>query len=891
MAVQRQNVLSLIGGRRYHSCILTTFSFDFYFFEMKVMKWLRASGVRNVNVLIDGHFYSELMNNCTGDEMKFSPAYSIYPVFNRSIFHPKIWMFFGEQEGLVIIGSGNLTNGGNGNNEELWGAFHFDIKSKENLEIFSSIWSYIQEITKDFKGIVSEKTSKWIYEQSKWLDELPVTALGNLFNSNKSSIALLANTKTSTIWEQLINLLEGEKITEITTISPFYDANGQIINALMQLYPKAHCNVIVDTSGLIPHKLVVNKRVSFYEWNDVGISEDDVTRLHAKALLFKTTTTTEILLFGSANLTPEGFGLNGSKQGNAEASILIKKDASNFLSQLGIKLIESKKVKLSDLEVVQKPSIFQTILKHNQHTVKILSAEITYEQLTIYSTGSHMGACLVHVYDTTNQYVSAIMIESHSTELTVKVQQAQKCRYIQFFHVDGEAPLSNKIIVADYFLLVKTHPNPKTEDIEKIYNEIQNGELTRVLDLLHYAIIDDTEDEEESIIQRSAGRQIEEDKSQPKQLYDLSSYKPIHHAFSERNLLFSSPSLRVLDVIKFVHSREFQVKTEPDLRVDEQEQDLSNIAGNEKEEVPQERNLTLSVLISERKKLCNYLFNLYAYFNCILYTTKDCEVDAVRRKHLIDRNKDYKVTITDLTKYLISIELLLEFGDKTAKYISGGKQEFFQYLPMSSNDEYFEINNVKGVCLNTVGDFLMLMRRGVKCYEFEYTIKRIGQLKYETLISTIVCLLNNKWIEDELDYFKTLLLNALHYLGCNKHDEFEQQRNTLLKDIESRSALLKSVTPFFEENFKFFKGKVIKAYITTLQKREAQQFDATAQKGNVIYSSLVGYCFVESITKNNEFTLIRPGFMWDDKFGDFIKYRSDEVYKPIKLPSFIYVAV
>src|SRR5690606_27478899 len=116
-----------------------------------------------------------------------------------------------------------------------------------------------------------------------------------------------------------------------------------------------------------------------------------------------------------------------------------------------------------------------------------------------------------------------------------------------------------------------------------------------------------------------------------------------------------------------------------DIRVDEQEQDLSSISGNEETEVPQERNFTLSVLISERKKLCNYLFNLYSYFNCILYTTRDCEEDAVRRKQLIDRNKEYKVTITDLTKYLIGIELLLEFGDKTAKYTSQGKQCFFQY--------------------------------------------------------------------------------------------------------------------------------------------------------------------------------------------------------------------
>ncbi|HRN43835.1 MAG TPA: hypothetical protein PLH20_03415, partial [Flavobacterium sp.] len=104
MILERENILTLIGSRRYHSAILTTFSFDFYFFEMKAMKWLRSCGVRNINVFIDGHYYSELMQQATGEEMQLSAGYSLYPVFQKSVFHPKIWMLFGEKEGLLIVG-------------------------------------------------------------------------------------------------------------------------------------------------------------------------------------------------------------------------------------------------------------------------------------------------------------------------------------------------------------------------------------------------------------------------------------------------------------------------------------------------------------------------------------------------------------------------------------------------------------------------------------------------------------------------------------------------------------------------------------------------------------------------------------------------------------------
>lgn len=169
MAIKRNNILSLIGNGRYHSCILTTFSFDFYFFEMKVMKWLRSCGIRNVNVFIDGHFYSELMQQATGDEMKLATGYSLYPVFEKTIFHPKIWLLFGENEGLLLVGSGNLTNSGNGSNDEIWGAYHFDIKQPQNAPIFSTAWNYVSKLSATTKGIASEKTTRWIAEHSQWL--------------------------------------------------------------------------------------------------------------------------------------------------------------------------------------------------------------------------------------------------------------------------------------------------------------------------------------------------------------------------------------------------------------------------------------------------------------------------------------------------------------------------------------------------------------------------------------------------------------------------------------------------------------------------------------------------------------------------------------------------
>mgnify|MGYP001563566318 CR=1 FL=1 len=162
-------------------------------------------------------------------------------------------MLFGEKEGLLILGSGNLTHGGNGNNEEIWGAFHFDMQASENAPIFSAVWAYLQQLCAVTKGIIHEKTSRWILDHSKWVNELPATVPGSFLKlSGQDYVAFLANSVERSIWQQLVVLLGQENVVEITTISPYYDRNGKAIQALKDLFPSARINVVIEDSGLLP---------------------------------------------------------------------------------------------------------------------------------------------------------------------------------------------------------------------------------------------------------------------------------------------------------------------------------------------------------------------------------------------------------------------------------------------------------------------------------------------------------------------------------------------------------------------------------------------------------------------------------------------------------------
>lgn len=875
MAIKRNNILSLIGNGRYHSCILTTFSFDFYFFEMKVMKWLRSCGIRNVNVFIDGHFYSELMQQATGDEMKLATGYSLYPVFEKNIFHPKIWLLFGENEGLLLVGSGNLTNSGNGSNDEIWGAYHFDIKQPQNAPVFSAAWNYISKLSATTKGIASEKTTRWIAEHSQWLMELPKVEDYQFLDLPNNQTAFLYNTDKTTIWQQVKQLTANERITEITAVSPYYDKQGRALEEIKNTFPNTQINVVIDESGTIPTELPDYKKYTFHDWKELdlcrNIGAKQQSKLHAKILHFKTKSNKEFCLFGSANITSAGLGI--SNTANSEVSLFIQSEKGSILDKIGLKLKGSSKKQLSNFAVNNKVSIEQAIIKNNRFPIKLLAAEINYATLTLYTDKGFETSVSVALYDNNNQLIKSQTIQSLKSQHEINLDiDESKLRYVQLQSTDDNKILSNKIIVSNYFIIAKTHPNPKNAELERLCGQLQSGELRNVLDLIHYAIIDESEKEDgTSVINTSKNKLNEkEDKktADQSQLYDLSGYKPIEqNSQLHENALLLSPSLRVLDALKLAHTQSTALET--DIRTDEQEEDISNISGNDENEVRQGKSVPLKLLESDKRKLKNFFKNLYGYFHHdILF--KDAKVS------------DYKLTLTDITKYLIALELIHEFGGKSEKIEEEQQQLFFTYLPVTGD---YENDNVKGCCLNIVGDFLRLSKNGFKEYTFDYTRKKFEQLQYDALISTIVCILNTYWKEDERPYLKTLLLNALHYLGWTSTTDIDKNLTLLIEQVKEKAKNLKQTTRNLDEQLSFFENKVCNAFRRATQNRENRNFADKADKGQIIYSSIagVGYCYIVSTTKQNEYCLARPGFNWNDKENEYINHFGDKIYRPLPL--------
>src|SRR5690606_39756761 len=110
--IERCNFLDLLGAdsRKYHSCVITSYSFDILYFEQIVLPRLRKAGILNVNIFVDAAMFQKQLQTYAGKEyVKVKRDYSITPVHLNGAFHPKMLLAVGKSKGLFAIGSGNIT--------------------------------------------------------------------------------------------------------------------------------------------------------------------------------------------------------------------------------------------------------------------------------------------------------------------------------------------------------------------------------------------------------------------------------------------------------------------------------------------------------------------------------------------------------------------------------------------------------------------------------------------------------------------------------------------------------------------------------------------------------------------------------------------------------------
>lgn len=105
--------------RSYQKALLLTYSFDPIFFEHVVLPDLWAGRSSDILVLGDPYQIEDSTQAAAGQLWHLGKHYLLAGAKHTGAFHPKVFLRLGPKDGVIMLGSGNITSSGWGGNQEL----------------------------------------------------------------------------------------------------------------------------------------------------------------------------------------------------------------------------------------------------------------------------------------------------------------------------------------------------------------------------------------------------------------------------------------------------------------------------------------------------------------------------------------------------------------------------------------------------------------------------------------------------------------------------------------------------------------------------------------------------------------------------------------------------
>ncbi|NCU04811.1 MAG: hypothetical protein GXC73_12575, partial [Chitinophagaceae bacterium] len=787
------------GNEKFHSCILACYSLDCYFFEQRVLRVLRAKGIRNISVITDATIAEDHFKNILGNIKKISSLYTLTSIVSRGAFHPKLYMFFGDNEILMIIGSGNLTSGGMGKNHELFISFYADAENSEQLPLLLNAWDYLRSLTSSSGGIALRQR-KWIEEYCSLLKNQPsgISNEGFIPFGDGTNVAFLQNTETS-LFEKIKQLInEPNKVQRITIAAPFFDLNGYMLDHMVKYFSRAVFEIYVqDTNVILPLKYQLPAAVTFYKWDETKIAIDrefkKADRFQHSKLFHFDAGNEEFLLIGSPNATAAAF-LRKATEGNSEAAVLLRAKNAGWLTQLGVK---GKKVKLDFTTVTNSPNRQHHEIGGVKYLYKIRGIDRYSREFSIYTDKPVAQQTELRLLNAWGDLIEKIDVPSENKgEWTSRVSGSNKHELIVFgalYDTQG-LQVSNSQIINNVAAIEALHPSPENRRINKLLDRIIEGKYSEV-DLFDFydAIRSEKSVKKQTVLLKRSGQQKTKEAADSSTSYE----EALERSYNESSVLGleNFEPLRIWDTYIAKLEQELRSREEEDID-DDEEGDLRSGKGREEKQTKEKNFESIKVFERAQKRVAH----LYAtYTNGLCSTTEG----------ILDKKGDYEITKTDYAFFLLITTHLIDlsgrqFGYKTKE----GEVETAILLPYTGElEEYCSFGSI---ALNVIGKFLLFLRnaKGIKEYRDEYEIMKMEhfkQLAWNKIIAmlaimNVFCRKHNyiKW--DKWSF--TLLLNAADIFkpaSNSIRDILFKEFNLLQKEDISIYEASKNVSELYEE--------------------------------------------------------------------------------------------
>ena len=875
MQLSKRNVLELIGKNKssYHSCIITSYSFNFVFFENVVLPNLSAANIRNIHLLIDGVSLEETLESTVGQEFignSIHKTYSFSPIYQKGVFHPKIMLLLGKKESLVIIGSGNMTASGLNANDEIWGAFHLDNPESHNAPIIAATWQYLQPFLQKVKGFSQQKV-EWMSKNSPWLDTVLKKA-NNITIKDKLNVQFIGNGKNQSIFNFLIEQLPKEEtLKELTVISPYFDKQGTLLTALSETFKPNKIICLTDTeNGIMPHEFDLNKasNVTFYKWGgSVKEFDEEINRLHAKAFHFQYENQ-QFLLFGSPNASWQAFGLVNQKPINAEAALFIQTNQKqSLLKALGI-----KKPSKSEMITVLKPAnknsqAVGTQTKGKRYAFKILHSERLNQELSIFLSKKVVSKSILKAFDSDGLAVFSTEVFPQKEYFMVIIPSQTYVHKIAFFE-ENDTMISNFMLIHDVALQAKCNPDAKQQRIDELFEKgsVIGGELEELLNYVDFSLVDDTNKikSKSSDSQRSE-TSITNNEVEPISLTNEERLKrrgellqTARSRWQSNNILIADFLTDLLKGIPFT-----TVEKEEEFEDNEEEaQRMQDGTGEGTISVTtQNLHKNLKHGFQEYKALEKYFKKLFAHVVNWLSNFYDEPTLPIKKEIGIKRETD----ITLLSNIIISLKLWHQYNGKYFEY--GVEDEAKEIMPFFYSGIIYdgETLSSKGFVTNILGTFLLISTK-FKNYDKDHiNNQKLRQYRQELTGLLTFAILNINWRSSEKKYRNLMLLDVLQMINEAKVDE--KFINKLQEELKTYKAKAQLVIRKYSENEKEYFETIIPAFQEWQHlyhnDRKAIIKPITELKTNdIIYKRELGFNLVHKV-RTNQLDLIKIGYDLD----------------------------
>ncbi len=685
---------------KFHSAVFTTYSFNFYYFEQQVLPLMRKKGVHYISVLVDGVMLDQQLEDYSLKSDAAKRNYSVHGVNCKGAFHPKLIFLAGDNDVLLLVGSGNLTLSGHGKNLETWNAIFVDSVSHPMLGIIKESWDYLKSLHQDL-GKSAQLKIKTLEQNCSILKNIDTAKIALAYPSpDDGQISWLSTMNNQSIFHQLKARINDD-IEEITLMCPYYDKAGKLIQLLDEAFQPEKINIILQEKfGAPPIQLEVADHMHIHDWNHVNETGTPQPFFHAKNIIFKSQNNS-YLLTGSANASLMAFNPFNKESSNQEAVLLYQDNKKDFHQLLGLKLGKSDRT-LQDFEIIQHPDdIAESNTNSNRQKVFIHAIEKDVRTISLYIDGNEIpsDAKIILCHD---EGVVTFEIPEKNKDGYYNVQLIDsRIHFLYGALISDHELISNKQFVINVTAFDRTDPSPSNQTINKIKHAIESGNFSygKMIDFLNTI-----HKQRESNIQQTT-RSQEKNTSYPKweneAFFDLKSDE-IKERLSEQEIHIASKhyteysTVRVWEsILMYLKGNKIHREKQSD---DDSEDEDSNADKGEMDNstVRVRKRISQSNFNRGQKKMVKFLDNYLKILD-----TK------IQDKHSNPPN------LADLSMLLIIFEIMIQLVSYTEIVDVDGQEKEFHLLPLNFSVQHvswsFYILKIIGkfhTWINTSGGFL-----------------------------------------------------------------------------------------------------------------------------------------------------------------------------------------